>query len=340
MDVLFVGGTGTISTACSHLCAERGFDLTVLVRGNRDHRLPDEIEVLHGDIKEDPQGVRDLLEGRRWDCVVDWICFDEQDARRDLDLFEDRTDRFVFVSSTAVYERPLPVDPVTEAHPIGNTGWSYAEDKVECERFFRQAHEERGFPVVIARPGHTYAPFVLPTGIAGLGIRLVEWIRRGRPVPVHDGGRNLWTLTFNRDIARGLVPLLKAPNVEGEAFHLATDESHTWREIYETMGRVFDLDVDLVSLPAETMAEVDDRLGATVLHDKAHDTVFDLSKLRDRVPSFEPRVSLEDGLAACRRWYEANAEDVDLYPDQEKLLERLVARAEPLQAGRRTTTGD
>jgi len=61
MKVLFIGGTGTISSACSRLAVERGFDLYLLNRGRTStHPLPAGATVLTGDIR-DPASARAAL---------------------------------------------------------------------------------------------------------------------------------------------------------------------------------------------------------------------------------------------------------------------------------------
>ena len=54
MKILFIGGTGTISVAVSKLAVERGFDLTLLNRGQRGVTI-DGAETITADIKQPAQ---------------------------------------------------------------------------------------------------------------------------------------------------------------------------------------------------------------------------------------------------------------------------------------------
>jgi nucleoside-diphosphate-sugar epimerase len=81
LKVLFVGGSGVISSACSRLAVERGIELSVLNRGSTTQRpLPAGAAVLRGDIR-DPASVREALGDREFDAVVDWVAFTPSRSR-------------------------------------------------------------------------------------------------------------------------------------------------------------------------------------------------------------------------------------------------------------------
>ncbi len=50
MKILFIGGTGIISTACTALAAKRGLDLTLLSRGQHESHLPAGVKTLIADV--------------------------------------------------------------------------------------------------------------------------------------------------------------------------------------------------------------------------------------------------------------------------------------------------
>jgi nucleoside-diphosphate-sugar epimerase len=83
--VLFIGGTGTISSACAGLAVERDVDLTVLNRGQNSSRpLPARATLLRGDVR-DPASLRAALGDREFDAVVNWVTFTADQLRTDLD---------------------------------------------------------------------------------------------------------------------------------------------------------------------------------------------------------------------------------------------------------------
>lgn len=324
MRVLFIGGTGTISTACTRLCIEQGMDLWLLLRGTRDHRIPAKAKPVHGDIRTDPVSVRAILDRHTWDCVVDWIAFDEEDVVRDFEFFRGKTRKFVFISSTSVYRKPLPSPIVTEATPTGNAYWQYANKKARCERLLLDLHRTSGFPVVIVRPGHTYAEFALPSGFAGMGFGIVERILEGRPILVHGDGTGLWTLTHNEDFARAFVPLLCLDSTIGETFQITSDELLAWLQIYGLIGKTWGREVEYVFATSHLISQFDADLGATLLGDKAHSCIFVNSKIKRFVPSFLPQVTFEQGVRGCWEWYRDHENDLTIDRRRDALMDAII----------------
>ncbi len=179
LRVLFIGGSGTISAACSQLAAERGIRLSVLNRGATHLRpLPPEVAVLHGDIR-DRLAAREALGDLEFDAVVDWVAFTPEHVQADIELFRGRTSQYVFISSASAYQTPPARLPVTESTPLRNPFWQYSRDKIACEELLVEAYRQTGFPATIVRPSHTYDRTA--SRLAGNGPR---WPGCGRP-----GGR-------------------------------------------------------------------------------------------------------------------------------------------------------
>jgi nucleoside-diphosphate-sugar epimerase len=232
MRVLFIGGSGVISSACSALAVQRGIDLTVLNRGrSNDRPLPPEATVLHADIRDRAAAAAALgatRGGREFDAVVNWVAFTPEHVRTDLDLFGGRTGQYVFISSASAYQTPPSRLPVTESTPLRNPFWQYSRDKIACEDLLTAAYRDEGFPATIVRPSHTYDKTLIP--LDG-GWTALARMRQGRPVVVHGDGTSLWTLTHHADFARGFVPLLGHPRTVGEAFHITSDDVLTWNQV-------------------------------------------------------------------------------------------------------------
>ncbi|HTQ90629.1 MAG TPA: NAD-dependent epimerase/dehydratase family protein, partial [Streptosporangiaceae bacterium] len=81
LRVLFIGGSGVISSACSRLAVDSGIELSVLNRGRSAVRpLPPGVSLLRADIRE-PRSVRDEIKDREFDAVVDWVAFTPEHVR-------------------------------------------------------------------------------------------------------------------------------------------------------------------------------------------------------------------------------------------------------------------
>ena len=228
LRVLFIGGSGVISSACSRVAVDSGMDLFVLNRGRSTVRpLPPGVTMLRADVRE-PATVRDEIKGRDFDAVVDWVAFTPGQVRTDIDLFRGRTGQYVFISSASAYQTPPARMPVTESTPLRNPYWQYSRDKIACEDLLVSVYREEGFPATIVRPSHTYDATSVP--FDGRWTVLGR-MRAGKPVIVHGDGTSLWTLTHHDDFARAFVPLLGHPRTLGEAIHITSDDVLTWNQI-------------------------------------------------------------------------------------------------------------
>ena len=85
MKVLFIGGTGIISSACVALAAARGIDLVLLNRGNGTRPIPEGVPVLQGDIRN-KEATAQLLQDMTFDVVADFVAFTPEHVETDLEL--------------------------------------------------------------------------------------------------------------------------------------------------------------------------------------------------------------------------------------------------------------
>ena len=227
MEVLFIGGTGNISTSVSRLCLERGLTLTLLNRGNRGAGVQG-ARTLTVDVSN-ADAFRRAIARQHWDVVVNWIAFDVADVDRDIDLFQGNVGQYVFISSASAYQKPLSHPIVTESTPLCNPFWDYSRRKIDCEERLLHAYRETGFPATIVRPSLTYDT-VIPVPIGGwTEFTAVDRIRKKKKIIVHGDGTSLWTVTHPSDFAKGFVGLLGHQQAIGQAFHITSDEVLTWQ---------------------------------------------------------------------------------------------------------------
>jgi nucleoside-diphosphate-sugar epimerase len=303
LRVLFIGGSGIISSACSRAAVDSGIELFVLNRGRSAARpLPPGVNRLRADIRE-PSSVRDEISGLQFDAVVDWVAFTPGHVRTDIELFRGRTAQYVFISSASAYQTPPARVPVTESTPLRNPYWQYSRDKIACEDLLVTAYREEGFPATIIRPSHTYDQTSVPFdgGWTALGRMLA-----GKPVIVHGDGTSLWTLTHHDDFARAFVPLLAHPRMIGEAIHITSDDVLTWNQIAAALAAALGVTARLVHVPSDAIAAADPEWGAGLLGDKAHSMVFDNAKLRSLVPGWRAVIPFEQGAREIAEWYLAD----------------------------------
>jgi nucleoside-diphosphate-sugar epimerase len=321
MKVLFIGGSGNISTACSRLALEKGIDLYLFVRGQSALPFAREVKTIRGDIR-DLRQAKDALRGQEYDAVVDWVAFRPEHVEMDIELFRGRTRQYVFISSASVYKRPLDKLPITEAAPLGNSYWEYARNKIACEELLRRSHSAEAFPITIVRPSHTYSEFWIPSAVGGHDYTVIDRMKRGKKIIVHGNGQSLWVMTHSSDFAKGLVGLLGNRHAIAESFHITSDEVLTWDQIYRTMGEAACVQPDLIHIPPEFIHLFDERTGAGLLGEKAHSVVFDNTKIRDAVPDFKATISFAEGMRQSIAWFEADEARKTVNPEKNQIMDR------------------
>lgn len=324
MKILFIGGTGNISTSCTRVALAKGMEVVHFNRGKRQADVGGPVTTIHGDV-HDAAAMKRLLGDARFDAVVDWIAYTTQDIERDIEVFRGATRQFVFISSASAYHKPPSHWVITESTPVFNPYWEYSRNKIACERMLRDAYEKEGFPATVVRPSHTYSTGWLPTAF-GSDFTVARRMIDGKRVIVHGDGQSLWTLTHANDFAVGFVGLLGDHRTIGETFHITSDEAISWDHIHRIVGAAFGVEPTIVHMPSEFIAQHAPGTGAGLLGDKAYSVVFDNSKIKRFVPDFQCRISFVDGMRRSAAWCREHPETMVINPAADREIDMLLEK--------------
>lgn len=302
-----------------------GNEVTVLNRGRSPRALPAEVREIVADVR-DAEAVTSALAGAEFDVVADFLSFVPAHVRTALAAAGERAGQYIFISSASAYQKPPSRLPVTESTPLRNPFWQYSRDKIACEDLLVDAYRDRGLPVTIVRPSHTYDETLLPTMA---GWTDVARLRAGKPVVVHGDGTSLWTLTHSDDFAVAFTGILGHPAAIGEAFTITGNHAPSWNQIYRWLAEAAGApDPRLVHIASETIAAWAPDLGPGLVGDKAHSMVFDNAKVRALVPEFRTTVTFDEGARRILAWYDAHPERQKTDDERDALVDRMVAHAD------------
>jgi nucleoside-diphosphate-sugar epimerase len=322
LKVLFIGGTGIISSACSDLALEQGHDLHLMTRGQSFRPIPAGAKTIVGDIN-DSGFVEEMLREHQFDVVVNWIVFTPQQALRDIDYFSGKTDQYIFISSASAYQKPIQKLPITEETPLDNPYWVYSRNKQACEDALFNAFNKACFPITVVRPSHTYDKTLLP--LSG-GYTTLDRMLRGKPVIIHGDGTSLWVLTHHRDFAVGFNGLFGREEAIGEAYHITSDNSITWNAIYQAVADAAGVTLDPVYIPSTVIAEAIPDWKSSLLGDKSHSVIFDNSKIKGLVPDFNPQITYQEGSKETIAWYKEHPEAQVVNQELSAQIDDLIRR--------------
>jgi len=322
MKVLFIGGSGIISSACTNLAIDKGIELYHLNRGNSSsiRPVPKKVIQLTSDVRDFDQTSK-VLDGLHFDTVVDWISFVPEHLEQNLDLFRGKTKQYLFISSASAYQTPPLKLPVTEETPLDNPYWEYSRNKIACEVLLKNNAADYGMSFTIVRPSHTYDKTLLPFDE---GYTVIDRMLKGKSVVVLGDGTSIWTLTHHRDFAVGLVGLLNHPKAMNDVFHITSDEWLTWNRIYTLVGRAFGVEPNLVHLPSEIIASYLPELGAGLLGDKMHSMIFDNSKIKSLVPEFSCQIPFETGMKEVAEWYRSGKANTTVDDKLNRIFDKMI----------------
>lgn len=321
MKVLFIGGTGNISTPSSRLAISKGMDLYHLNRGNSNVKITGVKSIL-GDINKPG----DLLELKKhtWDVVVNWIAFTPEDIQRDIAMFRGKTNQYIFISSASCYQTPLRYPVITESTPLCNNLWDYSSDKIKCEDLLMKAYREEGFPITIVRPSLTYDT-VIPIAIGGFKeYTTADRILSGKEIIIHGDGTSLWTVTHSDDFAKGFVGLLGISQALGHAFHITSDEILSWNMIYEILAAGLGCEAKVVHIASDFICKVEPSYTGTLLADKAESVIFDNTKIKSFVPGFKATIPFATGIKRTLEWLDKHPDKKIIDPQENARIENVL----------------
>lgn len=329
MKVLFIGGTGIISTACTKLAAERGIELTLLRRGEHLAPIPAGIRTVKADIT-DSASVAAGLGKETFDVVVDWIAFGPADVERDIALVRNRTRQYIFISSASAYQKPVSHYLITEATPLANPYWQYSRDKIACEEILLRACRDEGFPVTIIRPSLTYGDTQIPLAVNSWlkPFTAIARMRAGKKIIVPGDGTSLWVCTHNSDFAAGLIGLFGNPQAVGQAFQITSDEVLTWDQITRIVGEAAGAEPNIVHIASDFISAcIPGELG-NLTGDKSHSVVFDNTKIKRFVPEYRACVPFREGIRRTLAWFDADPARQVIDREADAVWDKLIAAYE------------
>jgi len=323
MKLLFIGGTGNISTDCAALLHSQGHEIMVLTRGRSP--IPKEYRSIVAD-RKDGAGMRAALKQCKPDVVLNFLGYDVSDVQIDYELFHGVVAQYLFISSATVYEKPPKKLPITEDFPLGNPWSEYAQKKLKCEQWLMARWREDGFPLTIVRPSHTYSRMWVPNPVSSASYTFALRLEQGKPVFVPDDGENPWTLTAATDFAVGVAGLVGNKKAIGEAFHITSDEVLTWNRICAEIALALGVtSPKIIKVPSERIFERAPDLIGTLKGDKIHPGVFDNAKIKGVVPGFVCRKLFAVGIRESIKWLRAHPERQNLNPRVDAMIEAVLS---------------
>lgn len=323
--VLIIGGSGTISTPITEkLAQDKTVDLFVLNRGNHNESLPENISFIKGDINQ-TEDMKEILKDHTFDCVINFIVWNEENARNNIEIFRDRTKQFIYISTVCVlnHETNCMVDETMEK---GNSYSHYGQNKRAAEDAFLEEGVRTGFPITVVRPTQTYSKTRIPLSVKGKGCwPVISRMLRGKEVLIHGDGQSVWASTHADDFAEFFCKLVGDESAIGEIYQIMNPKPHTWDMIYQELARLLNVEYKPVYIGTDIL-----RLSKTynfeesIQGDKRWSNLFDISKISSKNPGYTCRISYKEGLKMYLEYMDANPELKIEEPEFDEWCDRVI----------------
>jgi nucleoside-diphosphate-sugar epimerase len=216
-------------------------------------------------------------------------------TRNLLELCQKRNvKKIIFTSTSAIYGVP-PSNPVTEltrALPLEE----YGKAKLASENLCKQYSQEYNLDITIIRPRT-----ILGAGRLGIFEFLFDWIKNNQPVPVFDGGKNIYQFVHANDLAD--VCILSAQRKGYNEYNVGSDKFGSMFDLIYNLIKKVNSKSRIVSLPMhlfEKIMNFTSKIGASPFspyHSLMYgrSLYFDISKIKKEL-NFNPRYSSDQAI--------------------------------------------
>ncbi len=202
--------------------------------------------------------------------------------------------RYVHVTTPEVYGNT--VGHIGEDTPF-NPSTPYAVSRAAGDMSLKSFVDAYGFRAVMTRAANVYGPGQLLYRIIP---RTILYIRLGKTLSLHGGGVSRRSFIHMRDVAEATWRVM-TDGVDGETYHISTDEIVSIRELVERICQKTGADFD-------TCVEV---AGERRGKDDAY--LLDSSKIRKNL-DWTDQVDLDRGLDECIAWVDRNLDQLKTEP--------------------------
>ena len=245
---LVIGGSRLIGPRLVETLLDRGYRVIVFNRGTRPARFEGmDVQQVVGNrnAEDDLARVAQLAP----DIVFDTCCYEPHQAGMVVDLFGNRLQRYVYVSTVAVYREPQEF-PIVEESPLGLWPlWGeYGLNKARTDQTFLEAYQTIAFPVTILRPTYILGSGNHVEREAFFTGRLLRQV----PIVIPGDGQALISFAFADEVAQAMVRLAETPKAAGQVYNCARDQAVTLLGFVHLCARLLGVEVQvLFADPAE-----------------------------------------------------------------------------------------
>jgi nucleoside-diphosphate-sugar epimerase len=210
-----MGGTRFIGVYLTKILVEQGHEVVLFNRGKKPAPV-EGIKQIHGD-RTDANQIQEKLANEQFDAIFDNNGRELNDTKPLADLFKDRVQHFIYMSSAGVY---LKSDQMPHIEGDATDPKSRHLGKYETESYL----QTQNLPWTSIRPTYIYGPL----NYNPLESWFFDRIVAGRPIPIPGNGFHLTQLGHVKDLATAMAAVLGNQNAIGQVYNISGERYVTF----------------------------------------------------------------------------------------------------------------
>ncbi len=235
MRILIMGGTRFIGVYLTKILVEQGHEVVLFNRGNRPAPV-EGVKQIKGD-RTDLGTLKEKLAKEQFDAIFDNNGRELSDTQPLVEIFKDRVQHFVYMSSAGVYLKSDQL-PHIEGDPVDPK--SRHKGKHETEAYLAA----QGIPFTAIRPTYIYGP----QNYNDLEAWFFDRIVRDRPIPIPDNGLHITQFGHCKDLASAMAAVLGNEAAVGQIYNVSGDRYVTFDGLARACAEAAGKSVDTVQL--------------------------------------------------------------------------------------------
>lgn len=306
MNCLITGISGYIGSHLALRLIDQGHQVTGLIHQSLPTIVNDDVSYIYGDITQFSQ-IKDCARNMDFVFHCAGLVNDYASNQHLFDVHVNGTKnlvnsckrhqckRFVFLSH-------IPYECSKKTYP-------YPESKAQAESFLIDEYKNKGFPMVIIRPGNVYGPNA-PTWV----LRPVKALKEKR-IALIDGGNGIFHHTYIVNLIDALISCLDSEGINGEIFDITDgDSSITWKRYFNDLAEIIgtdqitrNLSYPVAKIIGHFMLLGDRLFGIPPLVTPyaveifSNTTKLSIDKARHKL-GYEPTIDYDQGMKKIKQW--------------------------------------
>jgi nucleoside-diphosphate-sugar epimerase len=320
MNILLIGGTGTISTNTLNALTRRGESVALLNRGITTTETR-EMKTYHGD-RNNAELLSAVIDDFRPDVVIDFVCFHPEQAQHLVRTAKGKIGHYVFVSTVDVYGYPLRELPMKEDTHFNQVVSVYARNKLLCEAVFTKAHDLSEFPITIVRPLYSLGPKFLISMFSHDGANVVRRMKARRPIIVPGDGTTTVQPSLAINTGEMIAAIAGRSVAFGQSYNVGDERVMSHDDYYRAIGKAIGVEPNLVHVPTELLLRSKEIRNSLLPELTRFNLQYSLKKFELHFSEFQPSDAFIEGI---RSFTERVSKDLD--NSQGNQLEDEIAHA-------------